>query len=95
MPTANCCLPDRQRQVFVGERKNVLLVPNAALRWTPQPDQIAAEFRRAASEGARQAERRRGQAKPAAAGRRPGSARGVVWVPEGSLVRPRLRCASA
>ena len=30
----------------VGERKNVLLVPNAALRWDPPPEQIVAEFRR-------------------------------------------------
>ena len=26
---------------IVSERKNVLLVPNAALRWIPQPDQVA------------------------------------------------------
>ena len=30
---------------IVGERKNVLLVPNAALRWTPQLEQVVAEFR--------------------------------------------------
>ena len=30
---------------IVGERKNVLLVPNAALRWTPQVAQVVAEFR--------------------------------------------------
>ncbi len=29
---------------MVAERRDVLLVPNAALRWTPQPDQIAPEF---------------------------------------------------
>ena len=28
---------------MVAERKDVLMVPNAALRWIPQPDQIAAE----------------------------------------------------
>ena len=30
---------------IVGERKDVLLVPNAALRWTPQVAQVVAEFR--------------------------------------------------
>ena len=30
---------------IVGERKDVLLVPNAALRWTPQVSQVVAEFR--------------------------------------------------
>ena len=30
---------------IVGERKNVLLVPNAALRWTPKLSQVVAEFR--------------------------------------------------
>lgn len=32
----------------IGRRKNVLLVPNAALHWTPQPAEIVPEFRRKA-----------------------------------------------
>ena len=36
---------------IVGERKNVLLVPNAALRWVPLSDQIAPEFRTVKKKG--------------------------------------------
>ncbi len=71
---------------LVGERHNVLLVPNAALRWSPQPEQIVREFRR---------KTKKGQGAgivpgPGICPRRQGGAakRGVVWVPEGSLVRP-------
>src|SRR5262249_22538023 len=32
-------------QFEVDERKNVLLVPNAALRWRPQPQQVAPDYR--------------------------------------------------
>ena len=34
-------------QLRVEERKGVLLVPNAALRWRPQPDQVAPDAREA------------------------------------------------
>lgn len=69
----------------VGESKGVLVVPNAALRWEPQPDQIVKEFR--------QSPKKAKKAAPAVAekpvaqekGKQP---RGVIWVPEGSLVRP-------
>jgi HlyD family secretion protein len=69
----------------VGESKNVLMVPNAALRWEPKPDQIIKE----AGEQPRKAKKAELAVaeKPAAKekGKQP---RGVVWVPEGSLVRP-------
>lgn len=69
----------------VGESKNVLLVPNGALRWEPQPDRIVKE--------ARSQPKKVKKAEPAAAekptakekGKQP---RGVIWVPEGSMVRP-------
>lgn len=35
-------------QFITGRREQVLAVPNAALRWTPQADEIAPEFRRGA-----------------------------------------------
>ena len=31
---------------IIGRRENVLLVPNAALRWSPRPDQIAPDARK-------------------------------------------------
>lgn len=34
---------------ITGQRRNVLLVPNAAFLWTPQPSQIAPQFRYASS----------------------------------------------
>ncbi len=70
----------------VGEGKNILMVPNAALRWQPQPQQIVAESRQrlpkvkqAESDPAEKPEAEPGK------GKRPA---GVIWVPEGKLVRP-------
>ena len=57
----------------VDERKNVLSVPNAALRWRPRPDWIAVEAR--ASESQRQAVATRGGP-------------GTLWVRSGEFVRP-------
>jgi HlyD family secretion protein len=36
-----------QTQIVVATRKDVLLVPNAALRWRPQPEQVTADARAA------------------------------------------------
>jgi HlyD family secretion protein len=69
---------------IVGERQDVLLVPNAVLRWTPQISQVVAEFRRN-SEKARGSE---AQAKPSARAGKEEQPSGVVYVPEGNLVRP-------
>jgi HlyD family secretion protein len=71
---------------IVGERKDVLLVPNTALRWTPQLSQVVAEFR-GNSEKAPGAEAQAQAKSPAKAGKEE-QARGVVYVPEGTLVRP-------
>ena len=69
---------------IVGDRRGVLLVPNAALRWLPQSEQVVREFR--------------GKAKAPAPGAGPGAKPsppggkeekvGMVWVPEGTKVRP-------
>jgi HlyD family secretion protein len=71
---------------IVGERKNVLLVPNAALRWTPQLSQVVAEFRGNSEKAPGPEEAAR--AKPPAKAGKEEQARGVVYVPQGSLVRP-------
>jgi len=65
---------------IVGERKNVLLVPNAALRWTPLLSQVVAEFRG-------NSEKTPKPEAPAKAGKEE-QARGAVYVPQGTLVRP-------
>jgi len=60
-------------QFVVSDNNNVLLVPNAALRWTPNTQEVAPEFR-TASETAPETNQT--------------SSDGVVWVQEGSYVRP-------
>ncbi|HVO11789.1 MAG TPA: efflux RND transporter periplasmic adaptor subunit [Vicinamibacteria bacterium] len=71
----------------LGQERNVLLVPNAALRWTPSSvAQIAPEVRPAGQTdlvadppvGSR----------PPAGGRGPSSSRRTVWVKDGEFVRP-------
>jgi HlyD family secretion protein len=71
---------------IVGERKNVLLVPNAALRWTPQLSQVVAESRGGAKKDP--GPEAPPQVKPAAKAVKEEQARGAVYVPQGTLVRP-------
>jgi HlyD family secretion protein len=71
---------------IVSERNNVLLVPNAALRWFPQPDQIAPDSRQA--EGKRKARESEAQTKPVAKTEKSDLAQGSLWVPEGGYVKP-------
>jgi HlyD family secretion protein len=68
---------------LVSERRNVLLVPNSALRWIPQPDQVAPD--KGGSSTASAEPKPRGES--AAEAGAEGQARGVVWVPTGALVR--------
>jgi HlyD family secretion protein len=63
-------------QFEVGRRKGVLLVPNAALRWSPQPGQIAPDSRQ------RSARRDHGS--------EPARVRTTVWIEDGKFVRPIL-----
>jgi HlyD family secretion protein len=71
---------------MVAERKDVLLVPNAALRWIPRPDLIAADFRQTPKKG------RRGhggaQAKSPDQEGKPETTRGTLWLPQGNEVKP-------
>jgi HlyD family secretion protein len=69
-------------QFEIGERRNVLMVPNAALRWKPQPRQVAPEFR------AEFGERSRKPAAQTAGGRKDAADRGTLWVKDGEFVRP-------
>jgi len=75
----------------LDRRYNVLLVPNAALRWRPSAEQVAQEFREAAEKPSGR------QGKPGGGGGRGGSmvagpsggmSPHVLWVAEGSYVRP-------
>ena len=71
---------------MVAERHNVLLVPNAALRWIPQPDQIAPDFRQQPKKGGG------GRSGAPAAAVPPGGkeelGRGTLWIVIGAYVQP-------
>jgi HlyD family secretion protein len=69
-------------EFLTGERHDVLLVPNAALRWRPQPDQIDPLSRQRAEGPALAADARSRSEKKAAA-----KQTGILWVDEGDLVR--------
>jgi HlyD family secretion protein len=75
----------------LSRHPDVLLVPIAALRWTPQPDQIVPEFRTAKlGPGGRNGNSAEDQ--PAATNPAQDPANnhrwGVVWVPQGDQVQP-------
>jgi HlyD family secretion protein len=74
----------------LNRHNNVLLVPKAALRWSPQPDQIAPEFRTAAidSSGNGNLPDDQPSSKNPARGTAESRHSGIVWVPQGNLVRP-------
>lgn len=69
-----------------GRRKGVLLVPNAALRWTPQTDQIAPEARRTEQSSPADSSRQDEGAGSDPLEASPGS--GTVWVEQEGFVRP-------
>jgi HlyD family secretion protein len=71
---------------IVGDRNNVLLVPNAALRWTPQPDQVVPKFREKAQRASKAEAKSREQSSSQEGQRE--ARRKVVWVPQGDQVLP-------
>jgi HlyD family secretion protein len=70
---------------ITGSRHDVLVVPNAALRWQPQSNQIAPQFRPSA-EDTPTASRR--NPAPASAPEAAAPSHRVVWVEQGEFVRP-------
>jgi len=78
-------------QFELNRRANVFLVPNAALRWKPAPDQVAPEFREALSRSGEGKEKAKEGRRPAAGeAATPGEPanRAELWRPEGETVRP-------
>jgi HlyD family secretion protein len=69
---------------ITGRREDVLLVPNAALRWSPRPDQIAADVRQK-HHGAKGAKREGGGDSGTAVSTQ---SHGTIWVEQGNFVRP-------
>ncbi len=74
----------------LDSRQNALMVPNAALRWTPTTAMVAPEFRETAAENRQ--EPVSGQAEAAttapSANAAEGESAGVIYVPQGPFVRP-------
>jgi HlyD family secretion protein len=69
-------------QFEVGRRQNVLLVTNAALRWSPRPGQIAKESRPDSHATGRPAGQHEAVAENAS------QSHGTLWVVQGEFVRP-------
>jgi HlyD family secretion protein len=70
-------------QFEVERRKDVLTVPNAALRWRPQPEEIAPDVREKAAPSQERPGGHEGRTDE-----RPRRHSGQVWVPDGTRVRP-------
>jgi HlyD family secretion protein len=69
----------------LGRRQGVLLVPNAALHWSPKPNQIAPELgQRVRAPDVSSSRDRRSGAETAGAPR----GQGTLWVEQGEFVRP-------
>lgn len=66
----------------VAQRKNVLTVPNAALRWKPSPERVAPDVRLATKERGADGE----TAGPT--GRSAARTHGTIWLQDGKFVRP-------
>jgi HlyD family secretion protein len=71
-------------QFITGRRENVLAVPNAALRWKPQADEIAPEFRRM-DDASGEAQTPGTVSSPAAG---PAGKQRTLWVLHGNFVQP-------
>ena len=78
-------------QFELDRRSDVLLVPNAALRWKPSAEQIGPEFRKAFENPPERKGRLEGTRRPISGSvNDPGGRanRGIVWALEGEHVRP-------
>jgi HlyD family secretion protein len=70
---------------IVGEQRQVLMVPNSALRWVPMTDQIDPKVLASLKKDKKPSAH---HGKPPAGDTQEQKVVGTVWVPEGSVVRP-------
>ena len=77
-------------QFELSQRNNVLLVPNAALRWFPQPEQVAAKYRAMVDSSAQRGAGMGGkpQSSEPAVKSAAKSHQGTMWTQDGRYVRP-------
>jgi HlyD family secretion protein len=75
-------------QFELNRLDNVLLAPNAALRWTPPAERVAPEFREPDAAGAKTgSEEQKAGAKPVK-GLSDGQKRGIIWIRRGDFLEP-------
>jgi HlyD family secretion protein len=72
-------------QFVIGHRQGVLMVPNAALRWSPRPNQIFLEYGQTPLTATITLSREGGVESGTAGASR---MRGTIWVEQGKFVRP-------
>src|SRR5439155_24317281 len=75
-------------QFEVSERKDVLLLPNAALRWRPQLPQVAPDARDDYAKSLRRRSIGTNGGQPATGSEKERHDRGTVWVEDHGFVRP-------
>ncbi len=73
---------------MVAERKDVLMAPNGSLRWIPQPEQIAPNFRPETPKKGHGKEGEAGAGGAYAQEQKESSKKGTVWLPKGPYVQP-------
>ena len=73
-------------QFEVDRRDDVLMVPNAALRWTPTDEQVSPDARAATQESPAGTTQRSPSTRPA--GERGSREHGIVWAKDGKFVKP-------
>jgi len=71
---------------LLATRPDVLLAPNAALRWLPQPEQVAPAFRTRSTDSEKPGKVGVGTA--SAQDRDPAWGQGTLWIPQRSFVQP-------
>jgi HlyD family secretion protein len=74
-------------QFELDQRKDVLLVPNAALRWKPREDLVAPDARAAFADSLRR-RKEAGKEKDPRRGNSEYATEGTLWVKEGDFLRP-------
>ncbi len=75
-------------QFKIGHWQGVLLVPNAAIRWSPRPDQIAPELQQASHPRVGPSNREIGGGPGAVGTAHNHGVKGIIWVEQGKFVRP-------
>jgi HlyD family secretion protein len=77
-------------QFELSQRNNVLLVPNAALRWFPQPEQVAPKFRAMVESPAQRGGNMESKSQLPESAEKSASKNhhGFMWVQDGTYIRP-------